>query len=139
MPGQRHTGGRPAPAGATGARPRGGHPALIRRDLALLGQIIEVAEQIQGFASSGRAAFDRDAMIQYAVAHGLVLIGESAGKISAEPRERPPDVPWRQIVAQRGVVVHEYDHIDLDAVWSVVDRDLHVLADRLREIIVAER
>lgn len=112
---------------------------MNRRDLDLLMQIVEVAERIRGFASSGRAAFERDVMIQYAVAHGLVLIGESAGKISIELRERYTDVPWRQIVAQRNVVVHEYDSIDLDAVWSVVESELQVLVDRVREIIAAER
>jgi uncharacterized protein with HEPN domain len=109
------------------------------RDLDLLEQIVEVAGHIRRFASHGREAFDADVMVQYAVAHGLVLIGESAGKLSAAIRERYPEVPWRQIVAQRNVVVHEYDHIDLDAVWMVVSRDLEVLVVRVREIILDER
>lgn len=53
-------------------------------------------------------------------------------------RERHDQIPWRQIVAQRNVVIHEYDHIDLDAVWSVVESDLPILAQGLREIIASE-
>jgi uncharacterized protein with HEPN domain len=112
---------------------------VTARDLDLLGQMVEVSARLRRFASVGRDAFDVDVMVQYAVAHGLVLIGESAGRLSTELRDRYPDVPWRQIVAQRNVVVHEYDRIDLDAVWLVVDRDLAILARRLTEIIALER
>ena len=77
--------------------------------------------------------------LQHATAHGLVLIGEAAGRLSPEFRERHPEVPWRQIVGQRNVVVHEYDRIDLDIVWNVASDEVPRLADRVRSILEAER
>ena len=38
------------------------------------------------------------------------------------------DVPWQAIAGFRNVLVHAYLGIDLDTVWSVVDRDLSELA-----------
>jgi uncharacterized protein len=68
-----------------------------------------------------------------------VLIGEAAGRLWPELRGRPPDVPWRQIVGQRNVVVHEYDRIDLDIVWNVAVDEVPRLADRIRSILEAEQ
>lgn len=47
-------------------------------------------------------------------------------------------MPWRQIVGQRNVVVHEYDRIDLDIVWNVASDEVPRLADRVRSILEAE-
>jgi uncharacterized protein with HEPN domain len=47
-------------------------------------------------------------------------------------------VPWRQIVGQRNVVVHEYDRIDLEIVWNVAADEVPRLADRVRRISASE-
>ena len=39
-----------------------------------------------------------------------------------------PQIPWRAIAGFRNVLVHDYFEIDLEAVWSVVERDLPGLA-----------
>ena len=111
---------------------------MKQRDFDLLTGIVEVAGNIEGFASRGREELDREVLVQYAVAHALVLTGEAAGKLSMELRERYPDVPWRQIVALRNIVVHEYDRIDLDVVWDVVEREVPRLAERVRTILAGD-
>jgi uncharacterized protein with HEPN domain len=111
---------------------------LSRRDGDLLSEILEAAGHIARFTARGRPAFDRDVTLQYAIAHGLVLIGEAAGKLSPDLRSRHPEVPWRQIVGQRNVVVHEYDRIDLEIVWNVAADEVPRLADRVRHIIESE-
>jgi uncharacterized protein with HEPN domain len=112
---------------------------LSRRDEDLLNEILEAAGHIARFTARGRETFDSDVTLQYATAHGLVLIGEAAGRLSRALRERHPDVPWRQIVGQRNVVVHEYDRIDLDIVWNVASDEVPRLADRVRSILEAEQ
>jgi len=47
-------------------------------------------------------------------------------------------VPWRQIIGMRNVLTHGYFDIDLDIVWSVVERDLGKLRSQV-EAIVDER
>jgi uncharacterized protein with HEPN domain len=112
---------------------------LSRRDEDLLNEILEAAGHIAQFTARGRESFDRDVTLQYATAHGLVLIGEAAGRLSPELRARHADVPWREIVGQRNVVVHEYDRIDLDIVWNVAVDEVPRLADRVRSILAADQ
>ena len=33
-------------------------------------------------------------------------------------------IPWDQIVGMRNILVHEYFTIDLDEIWSTVEKDL---------------
>ncbi len=47
-------------------------------------------------------------------------------------------MPWRQIIGMRNVLTHGYFDIDLDIVWSVVERDLGKLRSQV-EAIVDER
>ena len=42
-----------------------------------------------------------------------------------------PDLPWRQMVGMRNIVIYEYDDVDLEVVWDAVTRDLPPLAGAL--------
>ncbi len=48
----------------------------------------------------------------------------AARALSAEFRDRYPKVRWTDIIGMRKVLVHNYFGIDVEAVWSVVERDL---------------
>ena len=56
--------------------------------------MIEAAEQARQFAAGHtRADLDADAMLCLALARLVEIIGETAGRISAEPRAELKDVP----------------------------------------------
>jgi uncharacterized protein with HEPN domain len=38
-----------------------------------------------------------------------------------------PEIPWREIAGMRNVIVHEYDQLDLDVIWDVVQNKLSEL------------
>jgi uncharacterized protein with HEPN domain len=50
-------------------------------------------------------------------------------------RQAHPEVPWRQMVAMRNVLIHGYFDIDVDLVWSVAENDLPKLAAQVRAIL----
>lgn len=66
--------------------------------------------------------------MQNAVLRNLQTIAESTQRLSGGLKATEPEVPWRAIAGFRNVLVHDYFKIDLDVVWSVVDRDLPELA-----------
>lgn len=46
-----------------------------------------------------------------------------------------PEIPWREIVGMRNVVVHDYADVDLALVWKTVHEDLPGLVARLAAIL----
>ena len=58
----------------------------------------------------------------------LQTIAESTQRLSDDLKETEPEVPWRAIAGFRNILVHDYFEIDLEIVWTVVDRDLPKLA-----------
>jgi uncharacterized protein with HEPN domain len=107
----------------------------VRGDAERLRDIAEAIERIEKYAVQGREAFESDELIQTWYVHNIEIIGEAARALSPELRVRHPDVPWAAISAMRNVLVHEYFHIDLEEVWSAVERDLPQLKERVEEIL----
>lgn len=107
----------------------------MRRDEQRLQDILEAISKIEKFASEGRAAFEEDERTQVWMVHHVQIIGEAARALSEGFRSRHSDIPWAQIVGMRHILVHDYFGIDLDEVWSVVERDLPTLGDRIKAIL----
>lgn len=62
--------------------------------------------------------------MQDAVVRNLQTIAESTQRLSDALKATEPEIPWRAIARFRNVMVHDYFEIDLEAVWSVVERAL---------------
>lgn len=81
------------------------------------------------------AVGDRRAdLVLHAVLHNIVVIGEAAGRMTEETQALAPEVPWREVIAMRNIVAHEYFRVDHAIVWQMVDRHLDGLesaVDRL--------
>lgn len=107
----------------------------MRKDKVRLQDILEAIEKIEQYTDRGRQAFDTDEMFQVWVVYHLQILGEAANKLSPEIRTQYPGVPWTQIVGMRNVLVHDYFGIDLDVVWSVLERDLPQLKPQIAAIL----
>lgn len=71
---------------------------------------------------------------QDAVLRRILVIGEATKKLSTEFRENYSNIPWREIAGMRDVIVHDYNRVDIEAVWDVVQNDLPHLIESLRLI-----
>jgi uncharacterized protein with HEPN domain len=91
------------------------------RDPAYLWDILEAARAVQRYTSGhSRADFDADRILQRAVERELEIIGEAAARVSDALKAAHPEVPWKLIVGQRNVLIHDYGDIDYDRLWMVV-------------------
>jgi uncharacterized protein with HEPN domain len=64
-------------------------------------------------AGRSREDLDRDQMLAFALLHAIQIVGEAAGKISAEFRDQHPQIPWALISGMRHRLVHAYFDINL--------------------------
>ena len=90
---------------------------------------------IERYAVHGRDAFESDELIQTWILHHLLILGEAATRISDEFKENHSEIPWPKIIGMRNILVHNYLGIDLDIVWSVIDKDLPELKLLIKAVL----
>ena len=79
--------------------------APIDRLLDILELVERIERQIGGLT---REEFLEASDVQDATAYRLLAIGEAAKDLSDDLRSRHPRIPWRQIIAMRNILAHEY-------------------------------
>lgn len=107
----------------------------MRNDRERLLDIQEAIEEIKKYAVRGKESFRNDELVQTWILHHLQILGEAAAKISDEFQEQHPDVLWYKIIGMRNILVHDYFRIDINAVWSVVENDIPVLEQQIKQLL----
>jgi uncharacterized protein with HEPN domain len=88
-------------------------------DRVRLRHIVDALNSIIRFTAGRlRHDLDKDEMLAFALVHALQIVGEAAGKIRIEAREKNSQIPWAAIIGMRHRLVHAYVDIDLDLVWE---------------------
>lgn len=82
--------------------------------------------------------FNRDRKTYSAVIREFEIIGEAAGKLPDNLKQKHPDIEWQDIKDFRNLLIHEYFGIDLEIVWKIVRDDLPGLMAAVREIVRTE-
>ena len=109
---------------------------MQNRDASYLLDILRAAQLIADFIGSmDKDAFDEDLKTQSAVIRQLEIIGEATKRLSDEIRDAHPDIPWRQMAGMRDVLIHAYDHVDIDQVWHVVQKDLPDVVEKAEYLL----
>ena len=98
-----------------------------------LAHILECIEKIDQFTQEGRSRFFQDAMVQDAVLRNFEVIGEAAKRLDDAYRATHPQIPWRALAGLRDVLIHQYESVELERVWAIVEGEL----PGLREAIAA--
>jgi len=75
-----------------------------------------------------------DRNLEIWVLHHLRVVGEAMTRLSDDLRRTHPEVPWRQVIGMRHVIVHGYDTVRLDIVASVIEGDLAPLRQQIATI-----
>ena len=68
--------------------------------------------------------FKQDSLTRDAVERCLLRISEAARKLEGVVDDVASDQPWADIRALGNVIRHEYDAIDPEVIWDIVENDL---------------
>jgi hypothetical protein len=99
----------------------------------ILGAVERIGRYTEGLTQE---QFARDQKTYEAVCFALVVIGESATRISQDVQAKAPDVPWRKMRGMRNIAAHEYFGLDLETVWQTATRDVPALRPLLERLLV---
>ena len=90
-------------------------------------------------ALDGIALHQKSALPDYTVNRAVILeimtVGEAATKISAETKNRYPQIAWTQIAGTRHKIVHEYFQIDPEIIENIVENHLPDLRHHVESIL----
>lgn len=108
----------------------------MSRDDAYLYDILESARAASEYVGrKSREQFIKDPILQDAIVRRLEIIGEAAGRVSTATQKKYPRLPWKAMKGTRNRVIHEYDSIELDIIWDIIQLDLPLLVTELEKII----
>ena len=82
-----------------------------------------------------RADLDTDRTLGLATLRCLEIVGEAASHIPESLRQQHPQIPWPQIIGTRNRLLHGYDLVDYDIIWSTIAEDLPPLIAELEKIL----
>jgi uncharacterized protein with HEPN domain len=108
---------------------------MLRDDAYMLDILDSARIALQHVAGKTQADFDADIQCQDAVIRRFEIIGEAAGRVSEETKQKYSHLPWKEMKYFRNLVIHRYDSVDYSQVWGTVQNDLPVLIEELEKIL----
>jgi len=107
----------------------------MRSDRSRLLDIDEAVQRIREKLPSTKEEFSQSDLLQVWVLYHIQVIGEAANGISPEFQDQHLEIPWKDIIAMRHLLVHQYFGIDLDEIWNTAKQDLPKLQQDISRIL----
>lgn len=97
----------------------------MKRPINSLMDILESIHRIESYlVNVGYEDFLSNQMLLDAVVRNLEIIGEAARNVNDEIKKKYQEVPWRNMIGLRNILIHEYFGIDESIIWEVSTRNL---------------
>ncbi|MCH7471393.1 DUF86 domain-containing protein [bacterium] len=105
----------------------------MSKDLTLLAddaltRIDSIQADVEGISFDD---FLRDTLVRDAVCYRLLVIGEVVKRIMELGSLSDNEEYWRSIIDFRNVIAHQYDEIELQMVWDIIQSELSGLRRQL--------
>lgn len=110
---------------------------MLSKDKYCLESILEAILKIQDYTNrivnpdnlyNDNKTFDATIM-------NFVVIGEMVSKISDGFKTENPHIEWNKIKDFRNLLAHNYFGIDAEEVWQIIQNDLPILKNQIKELI----
>ncbi|HEY5602922.1 MAG TPA: HepT-like ribonuclease domain-containing protein [Gammaproteobacteria bacterium] len=106
------------------------------RDAAYLWDMLQAAGEVKMMMENHVLdAFLENHILLRAIERTIEIIGEAARRVSTSYMDAHPEIPWRQIIGQRNILVHEYGQIDHALLYKTAMEDIPVLINQLQVLL----
>lgn len=106
------------------------------RDIERLRHIVDSINHVEDFLrGKSLDQMKEDVMCYHAVVYNIMIIGEAANMLTSDFRDEHPEIPWRQIIDMRNVLVHGYYNTSPLFVWETYTNDLPFLKQKMEQFI----
>jgi uncharacterized protein with HEPN domain len=79
--------------------------------------------------------FKNNNMMIEACVFNLSQVGELVNKLDKEYMSEHQEIPWFKIRGLRNRIVHDYEGVNPNLIWEIIDTDIKILRKQLMEII----
>ena len=109
---------------------------MKKSDTPYLGHMLDNAAKAQKkVVTLTKSEFDTNEDVQLILAHLIQTIGEAASKVFDTTKVAHPEIPWKDIVGMRDIVVHNYFSVDIVATWKTISVDIPVFKEAIDKIL----
>lgn len=97
----------------------------IKDDRLYLQHILEAIGKVEKYIGSAEySQFASDEIIADAVVRQLEIVGEACTKLSEGFRRKAFEIPFRDIIDMRNMLIHNYAGVSLHIVWETCRKNL---------------
>jgi len=108
----------------------------MKDDTIYLEHIENNLNRIVSYASGiSQEAFLKNTQLQDACIRQIEIMGEATKRISDTFKEKPPEVPWKDMAGMRDKLIHDYLDVDLNIVYQTIVVDIPGLLPVIERIL----
>lgn len=75
-----------------------------------------------------------DEVLLDSVLFRLIQVSENIDRVSIKLKDDNPQIPWKNIRGFRNRIVHDYDNVELNIVFEIVNIDIHDLNEMFHDL-----
>lgn len=106
----------------------------MRNEL-IVKKLVAYADKVLAYcAGMDYGSFVADTRTVDACVFNISQMGELANKVDKSFAGSHPSIPWIQLYGLRNRIVHDYDGVNLELIWQIIEADLGNLRDQLQAI-----
>ena len=101
-------------------------------------RLIHINEAIDRLAKGTKESIDsieEDSLEYFGIVKLIEIIGEASYKLSSDFKALHTETPWRQIEKMRHVLVHGYYTVGYDFIKEVIETDIPILRDQIKQYL----
>ena len=103
------------------------------------GRLEHILEMIQNLQEAKRhhtyEDIQNDRILFYGLTKMVEIIGEAAYKLTHEFTDSHPEIPWKEIIGMRHILVHGYFQVSPKVLWDVIQNDITAMGPYIEKFM----